>query len=89
MTAPPNTRIKRSIAAFFIFEEYKATKVRKMNWDAIGVFAEVIGAAAVVATLAYLSVQMRFAREASQVQSIYSSLSVYSNWPVHCYANGH
>ncbi|MEQ8693953.1 MAG: hypothetical protein RIC85_01320 [Gammaproteobacteria bacterium] len=30
-----------------------------MNWDAIGAIAELIGAIAVVATLAYLSVQIR------------------------------
>jgi hypothetical protein len=30
-----------------------------MNWDAIGAMAELLGAIAVVATLAYLSVQLR------------------------------
>ena len=30
-----------------------------MNWEAIGVIAEVVGAVAVVATLTYLAVQIR------------------------------
>ena len=33
-----------------------------MNWDAIGAVGELIGAFAVVATLAYLAVQVRFAK---------------------------
>ena len=33
-----------------------------MNWDAIGAVGELIGAIAVVATLAYLAVQVRFAK---------------------------
>jgi hypothetical protein len=34
-----------------------------MNWDAIGAIGEIVGAIAVVATLGYLAVQTRYARQ--------------------------
>ncbi len=34
-----------------------------MNWDAIGAIGEIVNAAAVVMTLAYLAVQVRYARD--------------------------
>lgn len=34
-----------------------------MNWEAIGAFAEMIGSAAVLATLVYLAVQVRHSRD--------------------------
>ncbi|MBW2423751.1 MAG: hypothetical protein JRG86_05855 [Deltaproteobacteria bacterium] len=40
-----------------------------MNWDAIGAIAESIGAAAVVASLVYLSLQIRASTRASAVES--------------------
>ena len=54
-----------------------------MNWDAAGVIAEIIGAAAVVITLMYLSIQIRSAREETQVQGTYPSLDQYANWQSH------
>jgi hypothetical protein len=36
-----------------------------MDWDAIGAIGEILGAAAVVATLAYLGVQVRYAKDAA------------------------
>ena len=36
-----------------------------MNWDAIGAIAEGIGALAVVITLAYLAIQVKYAKSAS------------------------
>ena len=36
-----------------------------MNWDAIGAIGEILGAIAVVATLFYLAVQIRYARIAT------------------------
>ena len=36
-----------------------------MNWEAAGVIAEVVGACAVILTLMYLAVQVRYAREAT------------------------
>ena len=36
-----------------------------MNWDAIGAVGEILGAAAVVATLVYLAIQVRYAKDAS------------------------
>ena len=59
-----------------------------MNWEAIGVIAELLGATAVVVTLLYLAVQMRLAREATQVQSTYSTIEVYANWRGHLIENG-
>ena len=40
-----------------------------MNWDAVGAIGEVVGAAAVVATLIYLSVQIRANTKVSRVES--------------------
>ena len=40
-----------------------------MNWDAIGAVAEAIGAAAVVASLLYLALQIRASTRASAVES--------------------
>ena len=39
-----------------------------MNWDAVGAIAEVLGATATVATLAYLAVQVRQASATSRAQ---------------------
>lgn len=36
-----------------------------MNWDAIGAIGEILGAAAVVATLVYLAIQVRSAKNAA------------------------
>ncbi len=44
-----------------------------MNWDAIGAIGEIVGAGAVVATLAYLAVQTRRARMATEAQNTLSS----------------
>lgn len=40
-----------------------------MNWDAIGAVSEAVGAAAVVASLLYLAVQIRASTRASAVES--------------------
>ena len=36
-----------------------------MNWDAIGAVGEILGAGAVVVTLAYLAIQVRYAKNAA------------------------
>jgi len=41
-----------------------------MNWDAISTIAEIIGAAAVVATLAYLAIQIRHGTDNDRVQGL-------------------
>lgn len=48
-----------------------------MNWEAIGGAAEVLGAAAVVASLVYLGRQIRQANAQSQVDARYSFLDAY------------
>ena len=40
-----------------------------MNWEAIGAVGEIIGAVAVVITLAYLAVQVRHSREATEANT--------------------
>jgi hypothetical protein len=40
-----------------------------MNWDAFGAIAEMVGAAAVVATLLYLAVQLRAANRQTELES--------------------
>ena len=43
-----------------------------MNWEAIGAIGELIGAVAVVATLIYLAVQIRYAKHQLEINGIYS-----------------
>jgi len=43
-----------------------------MNWEAIGAIAELIGAVAVVATLIYLAVQVRYAKHQLEINGVYS-----------------
>ena len=58
-----------------------------MNWEAIGVVAEIVGALAVVITLIYLSVQLRLGREATQAQSSYATIDMYESWRSHLIEN--
>lgn len=58
-----------------------------MNWEAIGVFAEIVGAATVVITLIYLGRQIRLSREESQVHGTYASFELYANWRAHLINN--
>ncbi len=51
-----------------------------MNWDAIGSIGEVVGAAAVVITLAYLAVQTKRSREATEAGGTLTSASLHSQW---------
>ena len=41
-----------------------------MNWDALGAIGEIVGAIAVVATLAYLAVQIRQNNKLSQTTAV-------------------
>jgi hypothetical protein len=43
--------------------------MESMNWDAIGAIGEIVGAAAVVLTLAYLAIQIRQAKRSTADQS--------------------
>ena len=43
-----------------------------MNWEAIGAIGELIGAVAVVATLIYLAIQIRYAKHQLEINGIYS-----------------
>ena len=45
-----------------------------MNWDAIGAVGEIIGAAGVIITLLYLSIQVRQSIKASKLSAIQSSM---------------
>ena len=45
-----------------------------MNWDAIGAVGEIVGAAAVVATLAYLASQIRVQIKEARVASVHELL---------------
>jgi ABC-type molybdate transport system permease subunit len=44
-----------------------------MNWEAIGVAGEIIGAIAVLATLIYLAVQVRESSKAKRLQTVQST----------------
>lgn len=58
-----------------------------MNREAAGVIAETAGALAVVIMLIYLSVQVRLAREESQVRGTCSSVDLYAHWRSHLINN--
>ena len=58
-----------------------------MNWEALGTIAEIVGAAAVVITLIYLSIQTRLTRIAAEETSKHSTqqatnaaVEMYSRW---------
>ena len=48
-----------------------------MNWDAIGAIGEIIGALAVVASLIYLSIQIRNQNKESKVASVHEINEAY------------
>ncbi|MFK7864833.1 MAG: hypothetical protein AB8B95_11480 [Pseudohongiellaceae bacterium] len=49
-----------------------------MNWDALGAIGEIIGAIAVIATLVYLSIQLRQNTQAVRSSALDSSISALS-----------
>ena len=49
-----------------------------MNWDAIGAIGEIVGAIAVVATLLYLSAQIRQANRATRSESIQEATTAFN-----------
>ena len=51
-----------------------------MNWEAISAVGEIVGAIAVVATLAYLAIQIRTARVDAASAATYSAMEGYSRW---------
>lgn len=58
-----------------------------MNWDAIGAIGEIVGATAVVLTLAYLAIQIRQTRELEQATSIRNMLDKAIEIMVHSSRN--
>jgi hypothetical protein len=61
-------------ASFFIVASQVAREFR-MNWEAIGAIGEIIGAIAVIASLAYLAVQIRNQNIESRIASIHDVLA--------------
>ena len=51
-----------------------------MNWDALGSLAETVGAVGVIATLAYLAVQIRQNTRAIRAQTYDSYVSQFRHW---------
>jgi hypothetical protein len=51
-----------------------------LNWDAIAAIAEAVGAAGVIATLAYLGLQVRQNTRAIRVQTYDSFVAQFRNW---------
>jgi hypothetical protein len=49
-----------------------------MNWEAIGAIGEVIGAAAVIATLAYLSIQIRQSKFSTDSANVLSATQSFN-----------
>jgi len=50
-----------------------------MNWDAIGALAEVFGALAVVATLLYLSRELRMTRQTDEMSALSTVTSTFTH----------
>lgn len=51
-----------------------------MNWEAIGTIAEIVGALAVVVTLAYLAVQIRDGARASRSAAVTDATTAMQAW---------
>ena len=51
-----------------------------MNWDALGALAELLGALAVLVTVAFLALQMRQNTKALRSESMNSALASTQNW---------
>ena len=60
-------------------QRYKAG-IRIMNWEAIGAIGEIAGAIGVIATLVYLSVQVRSSTLASRVESKLAATRMYTDF---------
>ena len=58
-----------------------------MNWEAVGALAELVGAIAVVATLAFLAVQLRQNTSAARAGTTQSVLSAAAGWLEHVSAD--
>ncbi len=54
-----------------------------MNWEAIGAIGEIIGAGAVVITLAYLAAQIRSGRQALRTNVRDSAFQQLQDWNLH------
>ena len=60
-----------------------------MNWDAAGAIGEIIGALAVVASLLYLSIQIRRADQTQRAESVRAVLDGFRDrWNVNCFNEG-
>ncbi len=51
-----------------------------LNWEAIGAIGEVVGAIAVVSTLAYFAVQIRDTKRSGMSQATMSAVQLFSSW---------
>jgi hypothetical protein len=49
-----------------------------MNWEAIGAIGEIVGAVAVIATLAYLSIQIRQSKVSSTSANVQSAIASFN-----------
>jgi hypothetical protein len=53
--------------------------VKTVNWEAAGAIGEIVGATAVVASLAYLALQIRAQNREARAASVHEVLQQYSN----------
>ena len=60
-----------------------------MNWEAIGTVAEIVGALAVVVTLAYLAVQIRDGARASRSTAVTDATTAMQAWYQELGSNPH
>jgi len=58
-----------------------------MNWDALAAIGEIVGAAAVVATLAYLSIQIRQSTKSERASALDASINALSKIRQSTYEN--
>ena len=64
----------------YLFNGPNRRDERRMNWEAIGAVGEVAGAAGVIITLLYLSVQVRASNVASKVEAKLATSGMYTDF---------
>ena len=51
-----------------------------MNWDAIGAIGEIVGAGAVVISLVYLAVQIRFSARSARSEAVRTAIKEHQGY---------
>ena len=63
-----------------LYQQSKSKGERRLNWDALAALAETVGALGVIATLAYLGIQVRQNTRAIRAQTYDSVVAQFRDW---------